>query len=292
MTRRWAAGLLVILGGLAGVAVPADAGEITVRVGGDVVIPPGAVHQGPAVAVSGAVRVEGTLRGDAVALNGDVEVWGWVTGSVRVVNGRAALGPMARVDGDVWVVSGRVDRSPGARVGGRILSGRLWAPPPPRRPVEELIWSMARMVVLWALVGSAALAAAVAALFPATVSRIARTLSAAPGPSLVAGVLVWALLPPLVLVLVVSLIGLPLLALLPFAFSLLALVGLAGTAVLVGNRVTDIFRWKSGPVGDAVAGAVILAALPLLSWPGRLAFVGALTWGMGAVVLALLRRSP
>ncbi len=277
-----------------GAAAPASAEGLTVRLGGDVVVPAGVVHDGSAVAVGGRVLVEGTLRGDAVAVGGDVEVWGRVTGSVRVVNGVAVLGPAARVDGDVWVGNGRVDRSPGARVGGRVVEGRLWgAPPPSRRPLAAqlgriLTWALA----LWVLVGSAALAVAVAALFPHPVSRIARTLSVAPGASLLAGIALWAVLPPLVVVLLVSIVGIPLLALLPFALSLLAVAGLAGAALLVGERLAGAFRWRSGPVGDALVGAVVLALLALLPGPGRLAFFAALTWGMGAVILLVVRRSP
>jgi cytoskeletal protein CcmA (bactofilin family) len=294
VSLRGVVGFLAVLAGVAVVPVPAGAAGITVRLAGDIVVPPGEIHDGSAVAVHGRVRVEGTLRGDAIALNGDVEVWGWVTGSVRVVNGRVVLGSAARVDGDVWVANGQVARSPGARVGGRILQGQLGGPPPTvRRPLADAAGRMlARVAALWVLVGSATLAAAVAALFPAPVSRIASTLSTAPGASLVAGVLLWALLPPLGLVLAVSIVGIPLLALLPFALSLLALVGLAGIAVLVGHRLTEAFRWTSGPVGDAVVGAVILALLPLLPGPGRLAFVLALAWGMGAGVLVVIRRAP
>lgn len=292
MTVRWAAATLAVAAGIIASAAPAAAWGATVRLAGDIVVPAGGVHEGPAAAVSGNIRVVGTLRGDALALDGDVEVWGRVTGSVGVVHGRVVLRPLARVDGDVRVVSGWVERFPGAQVGGRVIAGRLRSVPLRRPGSGTFSGFVLRAAALWAMAGLTALVAAVAALFPGPVSRIARTLSASPGASFLAGVLLWVLLPPLGLVLLVSLVGIPLLALLPFALSLLALTGLAGAALLVGSRLAEAFRWRPRPAGSALVGAAVLAALFLLPGPGRLAFVAALTWGMGAVIVHTLRRGP
>ncbi|MDQ7820546.1 MAG: polymer-forming cytoskeletal protein [Armatimonadota bacterium] len=292
MTARRAVGALGVAAGIIASATSAAAWGATVRLAGDIVVPAGVVHEGSAVAVRGHVRVEGVLRGDAVAVDGDVEVWGRVTGSVQVVQGRVVLGPLARVDGDVRVVFGAVEWFPGARVGGRVLTGLLWSVPPRRPGSGTLAAFVVRAAALWAMAGVTALVAAVAALFPGPVSRIARTLSRSPGASLLAGVLLWVLLPPLGLVLLVSLVGIPLLALLPFALSLLALAGLAGTALLVGSRLAEAFRWRPGPAGSTLVGAAILAALFLLSGPGRLAFLVALTWGMGAVLVHAFPKGP
>ena len=85
-------------------------------------------------------------------------------------------------------------------------------------------WSrVMRAVATMTLVGFVVLAALVTAVFPRQIRRVAAALSASPGEALLAGVALWILLPPLSVVLALSIVGIPAVVMLPF---LVALVGL------------------------------------------------------------------
>src|SRR3970040_1274778 len=103
-------------------AARAAAQGFTLRFSGDIVVPPGTVHDGSAITMNGRIQVDGTLNGDAMTMNGDVAVTGTVRGSVRAFNGDITLTSTAVVEGDVWSANGRIDRQPGAQVRGRVQS--------------------------------------------------------------------------------------------------------------------------------------------------------------------------
>lgn len=280
----------------------AAAQGFTMRMSGDVIIPAGTVNDGSVMTMNGRIQVDGTLQGDAMTMNGDVTVSGTVTGSVRTFNGSILLASTARVDGDVWTANGRVDLQPGSVVGGRIAEGWVFSGPRERRgPVPGMPrpwnsmgqWASRaffRALAGWVMIGFIVLAAAVAALFPQPIHRVSTVLSDLPGQALLAGVLLWVLLPPLAMALVVSIIGIPALAFIPLGVSVLGLVGFAAAAMLLGNRITEGFRWHIGPVPDTVVGAAILAVLALVPGLGWLAVFLAVTWGIGGILLLVFQR--
>lgn len=289
--------VVVFIGLVLLLASPARAQGITMRMSGDVVIPVGTVQDGTVVTMNGRIQVDGTLAGDAMTMNGDITVSGTVAGSVRTFNGSILLTSTARVDGDVRTVNGRVDRQPGAQVGGRIGEGWVFNRPRApafRRPWDGMgrwmSWGFFRALAGWVMVGFVVLAAAVAALFPEQIHRISAALSETPGQALLAGVLLWVLLPLLIMALAVSVVGIPALAFMPLGLSVLGLVGFSAAAMLLGNRITEGFRWHIGPVPDAVVGAAILAVLGLVPGLGWLAVFVAVTWGMGGILLVTFRR--
>ncbi len=294
--------VLVALVGVLLLAAPVGAQGLTMRLTGNVTIPAGTVHDGTVVTMNGRVQVDGTLAGDAMTIDGDIRISGTVTGSVRTFNGDVFLAPTARVDGDIWAGNGRVDRQLGSTVGGRITEGWVFgtpdarpspAPtvPEPRAGVGQwMSRAFFQVLAAWVLIGFIVLAAAVTALFPRQIQRVATELSDAPGQALLAGVLLWVLLPPMAMALVVSIVGIPALAFVPLGLSLLGLVGFAASAMLLGNRITKAFRWHIGPVPDTIAGAAVLAVLVLVPGLGWLAVFAALTWGIGGVLLLVFRR--
>ena len=280
-------------------AVPAFAQGLTMRMSGDVLIPAGTEQDGTVVTMNGRIQVDGTLTGDAMTMNGDITIAGTVAGSVRTLNGNILLMSTAKVDGDVWAINGRVDRQPGARVGGQVGEGPVFMRPRTRRVPgfrpfggmgQWMSWAFFRALAGWVMVGFTVLAAAIAALFPEPIHRISTELSERPGRAILAGLLVWLLLPPLVLALAVSIIGIPALAFVPLALSVLALVGFSAAAMLLGNRITEGFHRRTGPVPDAVVGAAILAILGLVPGLGWLATAVAMTWGIGGTLLVIFRR--
>ena len=281
------------------------AAQFTMQVSGDIVIPRDTTHQGTAMTMNGRIIVDGTLRGDAMTMNGDVTVSGIVTGDVRTFNGNITLASRAMVGGDVWTANGRVTRAPGAQVRGRIraeatppLPPQVPAPPqapvPPSRPWDGMgypWWSrVMRAVATMTLVGFVVLAALVTAVFPHQIRRVASSLSDSPGEALLAGIAVWILLHPLAVVLALSIVGIPAVVALPFLIAIVGLVGVAGVAMLIGERIIGAFQRQRSDALDAVVGASLLGVLAFLPGIGWFAILVAVTWGLGAVTLLLLRR--
>lgn len=292
------------------------AAQFTMQFSGDIIIPRDTVHQGTAVTMNGRVIVEGTLRGDAMTMNGDVIAAGTVTGDVRTFNGNITLTSSALVGGDVWTANGRVARAPGAQVRGRI-SAEATPPPPPQvpappqdpaappvmpappvtppqaAPVPPLMpappsrpwegtwypwWSrVMRAVATMTLIGFVVLAALVTAVFPQRIRRVASALSASPGEALLAGIAIWILLPPLSVVLALSIVGIPVVVMLPFIVAIVGLVGVAGVAMLVGERVIGAFQRERSDTLDAVVGAALLGVLAFLPGIGWFAILVAVT---------------
>lgn len=215
-------------------------GGARVRVGGDVRVDEGDVAGDAVVAVLGSARVNGRVDGDVVAVGGDVR-----------------LGATADVHGNVIAVGGDVERQPGARVSGDVTEVKVGFPSPGQwwrirspwpdwpwfdggfRPSTDLFASLLRMALIGLL---AAMFAAVAA---TPVRRISYAIAAEPWRAGLAGLAAQVFFVPVlvisVVVLTVSIIGIPLLALVPFALlaGLVALVlGFTGASCAVGSLIT------------------------------------------------------
>ncbi len=299
---------------------PAGAAEVLLRIG-DLEIPAGTVVHGDAITVGGRLDVEGIVEGDAVATGGSVEVGGRVNGSVRAVGGNVHLRSTAVVGGTTTAWGGRVRVEPGASVGGAPQPpgpGLPPAPPPPTPfpvppgpsvplpvpvpqpgPVPPSWWwwlpgvfgAIAALHVLYWLVVLLALASFVsmawltAVFFPGTVAALAADLERAPAAALVAGLVGWVLLWPVIVILAMTVVGLVLVVLIPAVILIMLQFGTTAAALLVGQRIR-----RSGIGREVLVGSVVLAigfAVPHLGW--LLAFAVA-TWGWGAVLLALVER--
>lgn len=222
------------------------------------------------------------VEGDVVVFGGPATIDGEVTGDLFVFGGPARLGPEAVVRGDISVVGGVLDRAPGAQVLGRMneVGGRRSGAFRPRMMSQMFgsFWSgrggLATTVLRLTLV--VLLAVVVVAFGRGAVERTGARTAATPLRSGLIGLLAQVLfLPVLVLtcvVLVVSIVGIPLLALVPFAVLLLMLVMLVGFVALasqIGGRLAARLGWSGvGPYAAVALGVVAVGALTLT---GRLA---------------------
>jgi hypothetical protein len=253
-----------------------------VRVFGNVVVNEGEEVSGQVVAVMGSVRIDGEVSQQVVAVLGSVD-----------------LGPRAVVHGDVVTVGGRLRKAPGAQVGGNETEVSLgdarvhipwmqgWGPFyfGGFGPVARLIGTTFRFVLL-ALVACLALVVARRA-----VEGSAQRIADEPVRSTLVGLAAWVLFIPVftltVIVLSVSIVGIPLLLLMPFAvliLLLMAIVGFSGTASAVGQWARRRFGIGTAPgFGDVCLGILIIL-LPLLV--GRV--VGLAGWPLSPIVFLLV----
>ena len=266
-----------------------------VRVFGDVVVQPDEVINGQVVAVLGSVRVDGEVTDQVVAVLGSVD-----------------LGPKAIVRGDIVSVGGRVRRAAGAQAQGSVTEVAVggsgmrvhmspwlddWGPWQfgSFGEVPRLVGTGVRACLLILVAGIALVVAR------RSVEASAQRVSDNPVKATLIGLVAQLMILPVLIVtailLAISIIGIPLLLLLPFVvlfLILMAVVGFTGTAVAIGSAV----RRRLAP--DATAPFVSLAVgilvilsplligrmLSVIGWPATPFAMLLMGTGFGVELLA------
>ena len=244
---------------------------------------PSPVPRAPRTTRSDVVRFGGNVTvasdervsGDVVVIGGSLTVDGEVTGDVVVVGGPARFGPEALVAGEVTVVGGPFDRAGTAEILGGInqvgfqdLDFGTWGG-----------WFGPRGFQGWALAGTllrliflAVVGCLVVFVAQGTVERVALRSVAEPLKAGLVGLLVQILFVPLflltILLLVISIIGIPLLALMPFvliAMFLAMIVGFTGVVQGLGRWLGSAVGRQDQPVYLSVWIGVALILMPTMA---------------------------
>jgi len=251
-----------------------------VRIFGDVVVREGEAVSGQVVAVFGSVRIDGEVGDQVVAVLGSVE-----------------LGPKAVVHGDIVSVGGRVRRADGADVRGGVTEVSLQDASTNARlapwvgglgmlslfdgfggAVPRLMGTTFRLFLLLIFVSLVMVVAR------GPVERSAQRISDNPIKAALVGLAaeVFAV-PVLVLtcvVLAISIVGIPLLLLIPFVILfllVLALVGFTGTAMAIGQWTRRRFSLGTAAGFSDVWLGVVVILFPVLI--GRLVGLGGFLTG-------------
>jgi hypothetical protein len=264
---------------------PAHRGGDRVRIFGDVTVREDEHIAGQVVAVLGSVRIEGEVGDQVVAVLGSVD-----------------LGEKAVVHGDVVSVGGRVRRAAGAQVRGAVTDVAFADPRWQNRigpfvgglgllslvdgfgAVPRLIGTTFRLLLLLLFASVAMILAR------PLVEGSAQRISDQPVKATIIGLIAELMfIPVLVLtciVLSLSIVGIPLLLLVPFAVLfvlLLAVVGFTGAALAVGQWARRRFGLAS-PSGFAdIWLGILIVLLPVLV--GRLVGLGGFLGGPVALLL-------
>jgi hypothetical protein len=280
------------------------------------------------VRIGGSVSVDSDeyVRGDVVVIGGSANINGEVDGEVVVVGGSARFGPQADIRGDITVVGGGLSRDAGAIIRGGInevgigdLSWRSgewgrdanWGWMNGLYPVARLSGTLVRVALLVLLTTLVLFVAKV------PVEQIADRVAADPVKSWFVGFLAEMLFVPVLVmsavVLAISVIGIPLLVLLPVAIVALLvvmLVGFTAVAYHIGRLLQDkVDALRTRPYAATFAGILLIVSPVLLArlvgltgdlgfvvWP--IAAVGFLleysvwTAGLGAAALVRFNRPP
>ena len=277
---------------------------------------------GEIVRVGGNARVERdeVVEREVVVVMGSAQIDGEVEREVTVVMGSLTLGPEAIVHGDVNVIGGTLNRSPTARIGGSVnnvgLGNTSWGGGDFGDALRDRflfrVGGLAGTLLRVTLV--LLLALAVVALGPAYVERIADRTAVDPLRAGLIGFFAELLFFPVlvitVVVLAISIIGIPLLVLVPFGIVLalvVLLVGFTGVAYQVGRTLHARFGWSGrGAYASVALGVIVIGALTVLARSAALIgggflgfplaalgyFVEYVAWtiGFGAAILVWLHR--
>ena len=215
-----------------------DSGTGIVRIWSDALVPAGEVVDGEVVAVFGSVTVEGTVTRDVVA----------VMGSVR-------LAPGARVDGDVVSIGGAIEQGEGATIKGESVQLGF-------SPIT--LGLPARSVILFAIAAGWLVSMFTgwifALLFPAGMLRVGTVVERRPAAAFFLGVLSVPGFFIALILLCITVIGIPLAVLLPMIYMLVGYAGqLAATSVL-GARLSRR-SLSAGFMAPLFVGTLFVAAL-------------------------------
>jgi hypothetical protein len=233
----------VVVGGegrVHGPGLVVEAGDAgLVRVFADAHVPAGETIQGDVVAVFGSLDLEGTVLGDAVA----------VFGSVR-------LHPGAKVEGDAVAIGGVLDHPPGAQVSGQSVALGFslpgWGVPTLTTLLTGVLlgW-LATLFVGWML----------ALLFPERMLRIGGTASRHTAGSFFLGLLSAPLFVIALVILGITLVGIPFAILLFFLYPFAIWVGQIAASYVLGCKLLRRRPGEGGLVGPILAGTSLVALL-------------------------------
>lgn len=308
----------------------AAAGRVSVEqpVSGDVVLAAGSIEltsrigddlraAGGVVTVSGRIAGEALIAGASIAFGRDTEAFGrvWLAGGDIAVAGRlhgglrsygkniVVLGEIhgpvqlsgeqieilgsARIRGDVSYSSRKEIRiDPQAQITGSVTrTPGVFEFPRPKLHIPGL--PALRPLLLLGLLAAGAL---LLALFPRFTTNALRTLGASPLKSVGLGTAIFFSLPPVILLLAITIIGIPIALALAAFYAVALLAGYLVTAFFIGDRLVHAARPQVEPTfGLRIAS---LAAALLLLWlaytvpyAGGLVVLITLFAGLGAMVL-------
>ena len=223
----------------AGPVVVRGSGSGIVRLFSDAEVAPGERVDGDVVAVFGSVRVDGEVEGSAVAVFGSVD-----------------LGPGARVKGDAVSVGGALREGNGARVDGQTVQvGFLpFTLGLPGLPVVLMCIVLAWLVSLFfGWIG--------AMLFPGRLARIAVTSSRRTAASLALGIASGPLMLMTMLLLMVTVVGIPIAFFLPFAYVAVLYAGQIAATYVLGCKLTRRRLGEGGVTAPLVSGSLLVASI-------------------------------
>jgi cytoskeletal protein CcmA (bactofilin family) len=253
--------------------------------GGTVRIAPGARVSHDATLAGGSIRIEGMVGGDLRAYGERITLDGMVGGDVEFAGDSLRLGPNAQVGGEVvYRSSADIEVEPGAQVSGGV-----------RKATGDRAWRRAARggAILGGItisLGMVLLGAVLVLGMPRFSREAAAAIRHRPWQSLGLGIAMLVGVPAALVVLLVTIIGIPLAVLLAFAYGALLVLGYLVAAIFVGDFALE--RIDAGKLASVwwrvlflLLAIVAIALLRLVPVVGDLAWCLLFLAGVGAFTL-------
>ena len=251
---------------------------------------PGSVIAKDKVRIGGDVVVDqGTEVKDAVAVGGSVTVNGKVRDSAVAVGGSVILGPNAVIGKDVVSIGGAVKQAQGSKIHGDVVELNI---PGVSAIIPFFVedtpssWFWTFKITLF--LGFLGLAVLMVVVLPKPFNLISTNVQQNLGKIILWGILGLVVLFPLAFFLVISVIGIPLIALEFFLVCIAFLVCYIAFVLLIGDKIAEVMKRPGlGVIWLTVMG---LLALWLLSWVpflGSLVKAVVIVLGFGGVLATL-----
>ena len=282
-------------------------GELAV-LGGTVYI--SGIIEGEVAVLGGNLEITGLVDGDAAVFGGNVKNRGIIDGELHVIGGTVHLDSGSVVTDDISMVGGTVERDENATVRGNIESVEI-------EVLEKVLPRISqafrlprmlpgtrvfpRVVFLGMLLVLYLFNLLVALIFPTAIEKVEAKIEQSIWASIGLGLALQLLFVPLIVLFAVSIIGIPLIIVLPLAVFLATLFGLSALSLAAGERVCKGFKWNV----ESMLGRLSLGWLAIMLIPIILILIGppafgigfiimyiAMTIGLGGVIYTLIKREP
>ncbi len=223
----------------------------------------------------------GTDVKTVVAIHGNVNVAGTVKEDVVAVGGKVTLEKTANVIGNVVSIGGSVEKAVGASVKGDITEVQL--------PVSVITkgfgWGIALFSVM-SFIAFLVLAAVLVAIFGKYLGISSYYVERQPGHALLWGLLWCVLIIPIIVLMVISIIGIPFIPLFLLILASACVFGYIAAAQLIGKIFLRYIRQYNRPMmAEVLTGLVLLfiiSLLPVFGWIVKALFG---IMGLGATVM-------
>ena len=286
---------------------------INSTIGGDVVVFAASVTIGPNATISGDlivyaadVVVDGAVQGDVRGGGNEVSINGLVKGAITINAGSmntADLTPTpAAVSTQTPVTQSQAATPSGSPATAVAVAQTQNQTPTPAQTTPTFSKSRTSPGQIAAYYRWFQFAAAIVStivlilVLPKTTRNVAGTIRSTPFAALVAGILALAIVPLAMLLLTITIIGIPLAMVVAMLMICAAYLSQVFAGVAIGQLITNRLHWGPGRLPTLAAGVMgvcllwIVRSLPIPIWNFTVAFVVALA-GIGGIVLAI-RRSP
>ncbi|MBG7609523.1 MAG: polymer-forming cytoskeletal protein [Anaerolineae bacterium] len=247
------------------------------------------------------LEAESTVNGDVVLMGGTVSANGLVNGSLIGIGGSVTLEESAQIHGDLVTIGATLNKNEAAQITGQVLkefperfqfsvpSEMNFSDDVFRRrvgltdPLLSGAWFFFR-IFIWA-----ALAVLLVLFFSKETDRVSRAALAQPVITGGAGLLILMLFPIVVLVLGITIIGIPVALIAMVLLGVAWLIGWIALGLEVGRRIAKMFDQTWAPAVAAGAGTLVLyfvlggfsLLVPCVGWLPK-TMVG--IWGLGAAL--------
>jgi len=274
-------------------------GDKVVR--GDVTIGPGERVQ-DVVALAGVARLEPSASANqVVAVLGSVDIGPGATvdDNVVAVGGDIHVAPGAHIGGDAVSVGGKIVIDEGAEIEGQQtaidvpglggLLAMVGAKTSLHRHPASLAWSLAR--ALTEFIVFFGLGLLLFLVFPRRIDAVTASLQHAPGKAVLTGILGFLAVPVVAILLVVTLIGIPFVAVLLVGVAVATVMGYTALALWFGRALP--FRFDRGaPILQLAIGTAILVALGQVPILGKLLLFAGWLFVFGVVLRTRFGQPP
>ncbi|MCR4431095.1 MAG: polymer-forming cytoskeletal protein [Tepidanaerobacteraceae bacterium] len=259
-------------------AAMADGKNDRVLIQGNVLVEKNEVIMGDAVSIMGNVTVDGKVMGDVVAIMGDVTVNGEVMGDVTAVGGRVIRSDSARIYGKVTQVG--VGEGLGDIIK-NITKYGFHRGPGYYRGMTVFNMGIPYVARLMHLLGLMALGSLAIILFPNSIKNLADEVDREAAKRLLIGCLAILLMPLVIILMVVTIIGIPLI---PLALLLVAAAGFCGylgISIFLGRKLNEHLHLRPGVFTEYIMGALLLWLVQIVPFAGPISSLLVLMLALG-----------
>ncbi|MGB8657991.1 MAG: polymer-forming cytoskeletal protein [Candidatus Zixiibacteriota bacterium] len=217
------------------------------------------------------VEEDERVGGDVVAIGGDVQVKGNVSGNVVAVGGNVEVFPTGVVEGDAVSVGGQVTKHSGATIEGQKVDvgfgGRLHKLPIVFPLMLTHFTALAFLVRIFKIVFFLFLGIVVISVVPKHVTKVKEKVRRDFLKSALVGLAGEILALPILIILIITIIGIPVAILVePLLILAAVILGYTGTCLVIGEKL----RQRATPKADTqiltlVIGVLAVEVVPLLA---------------------------